>query len=129
MKGCLVVNVEGKSGVLAMMWKESNKVDIKTYSSNHIDAMIKMENNNAISFTGYYGNTDPNKRHLSWEMLKRVSKSVKETWIIGGDFNTILDNAKKEGGRRKPLVQMEEFREIVDEFSMVDLKTDNGWFT
>ncbi|MBA0795979.1 hypothetical protein Gohar_006793 [Gossypium harknessii] len=33
------------------------------------------------------------------------------------------------GGRRKPNALMEDFREVVDELSMVDLKTNNGWFT
>ncbi|KAK8346444.1 hypothetical protein V6Z12_A07G216000 [Gossypium hirsutum] len=54
---------------------------------------------------------------------------VNEKWIIGGDFNALLDEAEKEWGRRKATVFMEDFRSIVDELLMVDLKTDNGWFT
>ncbi|XP_040940052.1 uncharacterized protein [Gossypium hirsutum] len=46
-----------------------------------------------------------------------------------GDFNAILNNSKKEGGRRKPKALMVDFDEIVDELSLVDLKTNNGWFT
>ncbi|KAH1063835.1 hypothetical protein J1N35_028822 [Gossypium stocksii] len=126
MEGCLAVDAKGKSGGLVMMWKEGNKVDIQTYSSNHINTMIQAENEKVIRFMGFYENTDPNKRHLSWDMLKRVRRTVKETWIIGGDFNAILDNAKKDGGRRKPLALMKEFREIVEKLSMVDLKTNNG---
>ncbi|TYH10966.1 hypothetical protein ES288_A07G220900v1 [Gossypium darwinii] len=129
MEGCLAVNANGKSGGLVMMWKESDKVKVQTYSSNHIDSIIKLENDNPIRFTGFYGNAEPNKRQCSWNMLRRVGQSVAEKWIIGGDFNAILDNAENEGGRRKPRVLMEDFREVVDELSMVDLKTDNGWFT
>ncbi|TYH01233.1 hypothetical protein ES288_A09G041600v1 [Gossypium darwinii] len=129
MEGCLVVNANGKSGGLVMMWKESNKVKVQTYSSNHIDSIIKLENDNPIRFTGFYGNAEPNKRQCLWNMLRRVGQSVTKKWIIGGDFNAILDNAKKEGGRRKPSALMEDFREVVDELSMADLKTDNGWFT
>ncbi|KAK8359389.1 hypothetical protein V6Z12_A04G092000 [Gossypium hirsutum] len=62
-------------------------------------------------------------------MLKRVGSSVKEKWIIGGDFNAILDNSKKEGGRRKPQTLVDDFRAVIDDLSLVDLKTDNGWFT
>ncbi|KAB1671562.1 hypothetical protein [Gossypium barbadense] len=129
MEGCLAVNANGKSGGLVMMWKESNKVKVQTYSSNHIDSIIKVENDNPIRFTGFYGNAEPNKRQCLWNMLRRVGQSVTEKWIIGGDFNAILDNAKKEGGRRKPSALMEDFREVVDGLSMADLKTDNGWFT
>ncbi|KAB1671553.1 hypothetical protein [Gossypium barbadense] len=129
MEGCLAVNANGKSGGLVMMWKESNKVEVQTYSNNHINSIIKLENDNLIRFTGFYGNAKPNKRQCSWNMLRRVGQSVTEKWIIGGDFNAILDNAEKEGGRRKPSALMEDFREVVDELSMADLKTNNGWFT
>ncbi|MBA0826247.1 hypothetical protein Goarm_011118 [Gossypium armourianum] len=110
MDGCLAVNTNGKSGGLVMIWKEGTKVEIINYSSNHIDSLIHLENDNPIRFMGFYGKVNPNKRHSSWNMLRSVGKSVKEKWIIGGDFNAILEN-------------------VVDEFSMVDLKTNNGWFT
>ncbi|PPD96734.1 hypothetical protein GOBAR_DD06239 [Gossypium barbadense] len=129
MEGCLTFNAEGKSGGLVLMWKDSSKVDIQSYSSNHIDAMVHNEDVEPVWFTGFYGNADPNKRQCSWNMLRRVGRSVKEKWIIGGDFNAILDNAEKEGGRRKLIALMEDFCEIVNKLSMVDLKTDNGWFT
>ncbi|KAA3469327.1 reverse transcriptase [Gossypium australe] len=103
MEGCLADNADGKSGGLVMMWREIYKVEIQTYSSNHIDLLIHVENDEPIRFTGFYGNADPNKRQCSWNTLRR--------------------------GGRKPNALMEDFREIVDEFLMVDFKTDNGWFT
>ncbi|TYH19506.1 hypothetical protein ES288_A05G357200v1 [Gossypium darwinii] len=128
-EGCLAVNAEGRSGGLVMMWKDSKQVEIQTHSINHIDSLIHVENDSPIRFTGFYGNADPNKRQSSWNMLRRVGQTVNEKWIIGGDFNALLDEAEKEGGRRKATILMEDFRSIVDELSMVDLKTDYGWFT
>ncbi|MBA0580954.1 hypothetical protein Gorai_023151, partial [Gossypium raimondii] len=58
-----------------------------------------------------------------------VGRSVREAWIVGGDFNAIINEAEKEGGRRKSRASMEEFREVMEELSMVDIKTDKGWFT
>ncbi|PPS10879.1 hypothetical protein GOBAR_AA09775 [Gossypium barbadense] len=95
MEGCLAVNANGKSGGLVMMWKKSNQVEVQTYSSDHIDSIIHMDNDNPIRFMGFYGNVEPNKKQCSWNMLRRVGRSFKEKWIIGGDFNAILDNAKK----------------------------------
>ncbi|KAG8497230.1 hypothetical protein CXB51_008424 [Gossypium anomalum] len=46
-----------------------------------------------------------------------------------GDFNAILNNSEKEGGRRKSKVLMDDFSKVVDELSLIDLKTINGWFT
>ncbi|PPR85704.1 hypothetical protein GOBAR_AA34990 [Gossypium barbadense] len=128
-KAVAAVNAEGKCGRLVMMWKESNQVEIPTYSSNHIDALVHLKNESPIHFTGFYGNADPNRRQSSWNMLKRVGQTVTGKWIIEGDFNAILDEAEKDGGRRKPKALMEDFRTIVDELAVVDLKTDNGWFT
>ncbi|PPR87540.1 hypothetical protein GOBAR_AA33138 [Gossypium barbadense] len=111
MEGCLAVNACGKSGGLVMMWKEGTNFEVKSYSSNHIDSLIRVENDNPIRFTGFYGNADPTKRKSSWDMLRRAGSLVKEKWIIGGDFNAILDNSEKEGGRRKPQALMDEFCE------------------
>ncbi|KAG8499276.1 hypothetical protein CXB51_005790 [Gossypium anomalum] len=33
-------------------------------------------------------------------MLQRVGASVKEEWVVGGDFNAMLNDVEKEGGRR-----------------------------
>ncbi|MBA0880481.1 hypothetical protein Goshw_025739 [Gossypium schwendimanii] len=101
-EGCLAVNVMGKSGGLFMMWKEGKR---------------------------FYGNVDPNKRQSSWDMLRKIGKSVKEKWIIEGDFNAILNNMEKDEGMRKQKMLIDDFQAIVDELLLVDLKTDKGWFT
>ncbi|KAH1114434.1 hypothetical protein J1N35_007812 [Gossypium stocksii] len=62
-------------------------------------------------------------------MLRRVKGSLNEGWIVGGDFNAILNNAEKEGGRRKPKAMIEDFYNLLEELNMSDVKTRNGWFT
>lgn len=39
-KNGLIVPSRGKSGGLAMFWKEGIKLDIQTYSNSHIDALV-----------------------------------------------------------------------------------------
>ncbi|MBA0736620.1 hypothetical protein Gogos_010155 [Gossypium gossypioides] len=57
-----------------------------------------------------------------------LGRSVREDWIVGGDFNAIIDEAEKERGRRKPRVTMDKFRDVMEELALVDIKTDKGWF-
>ncbi|PPS07274.1 hypothetical protein GOBAR_AA13381 [Gossypium barbadense] len=96
MDSCLTVDAIGKSGGLALLWREGTKVDITNYSRNHIDSLIYLDNDNIVRFTIYYGNADQNHGNSSWDMLKRVGRAVKETWIVGV-FNAIFSNSKESG--------------------------------
>ncbi|PPR82021.1 hypothetical protein GOBAR_AA38692 [Gossypium barbadense] len=90
----LTVNSEGRSGGLALMWRDGMNVSIQNYSKHHIDSM-------------------------------RVGESVREEWIVGGDFNAFLNDGEKEGGRRGVRAQMNEFKEVMDELALVDIKPDS----
>ncbi|PPR82072.1 hypothetical protein GOBAR_AA38639 [Gossypium barbadense] len=100
-------------------------VSIQNYSKHHIDSMVKLENNKIIRVMGFYGHANPNLRRSSGDILRRVGESVREEWIVGGDFNAILNDAEKEGGRRGVRAQMNEFKEVMDELALVDIKPDS----
>ncbi|TYJ37050.1 hypothetical protein E1A91_A05G349500v1, partial [Gossypium mustelinum] len=129
MEGCLAVDSEGKSGGLALLWKEGVNVSVQNYSKFHIDSLVSMDDGEKFRFTSFYGQTDPSLRQQSWDMLRRVKSMVNEGWIMGGDFNAILNNSEKEGGRRKPRTLMDDFCDVLEELSLTDVKTPNGWFT
>ncbi|MBA0711256.1 hypothetical protein Golax_010455 [Gossypium laxum] len=65
MAGCLAVNSEGRSGGLALLWKDGVDVSIQNYSRHHMDLLVRMENHNSTRFTGFYGHEDPNLRERS----------------------------------------------------------------
>ncbi|TYG80510.1 hypothetical protein ES288_D02G221900v1 [Gossypium darwinii] len=125
----LTVNSEGRSGGLALMWRDGMNVSIQNYSKHHIDSMVKLDNNKTIRVTGFYGHANPNHRSSSWDILRRVGESVREEWVVGGDFNAILNDAEKEGGRKRVRGQMNEFKDVMDDMALVDIKPDSGWFT
>ncbi|PPD95333.1 hypothetical protein GOBAR_DD07639 [Gossypium barbadense] len=97
MAGCLVVSSESHSGGLAMLWKDGVNVTIQNYSSHHFDSLVCMESYNNIRFMGFYGHADPNIRSRPWDILRMVRISVREDWIVGGDFNAMTYEAEKEG--------------------------------
>ncbi|KAK8292764.1 hypothetical protein V6Z11_D06G140800 [Gossypium hirsutum] len=129
MEGCLAVSSEGKSGGMALLWRDGVGVTIQNYSKYHIDSLVCMEDGEKFRFTGFYGQTESSLRHQAWDMLRRVKSTVNEGWIVGGDFNAILNDAEKEGGRRKPRALVDEFKNILEELSLTDVRTCNGWFT
>ncbi|KAG8503158.1 hypothetical protein CXB51_000959 [Gossypium anomalum] len=79
MEGCLAVNAIGKSGGLAIMWKEGIKVEIKNYSNNHIDSLIHLENDKVVRFTDYRGIFQCDSRQVEKE---GEGENKKILWMI-----------------------------------------------
>ncbi|XP_016669954.1 uncharacterized protein [Gossypium hirsutum] len=104
---------------LALLWREGMTVMIQNYSKYHIDSLVCLEDGMRLRLTGFYGQADPNNRNLSWDMLRRVKDTINEGWILAGDFNAILNNAEKEGGRRKPRSSMEDFCKLLEELALI----------
>ncbi|PPS11548.1 hypothetical protein GOBAR_AA09097 [Gossypium barbadense] len=111
---------------LAMLWKDGAYVFIQKYSSHHIDSLVRMENHESIRFTGLYGHADRNLRSQSWDILKMVGSLVREDWVVGGNFNAIINEVEKEGPCGKSRVTMEKFRDVMEELTVVDIKTDKA---
>ncbi|PPD83789.1 hypothetical protein GOBAR_DD19259 [Gossypium barbadense] len=78
---------------------------------------------------GFYGHANSSLRRSSWDILRRVGELVGEEWVVGRDFNAVLNDTEKEGGRRGVRAQMNEFKEVMDEVALVDMKPDSGCFT
>ncbi|PPD76926.1 hypothetical protein GOBAR_DD26155 [Gossypium barbadense] len=96
MQNGLFVSSEGRSGGLALMWRDGVDVAIQNYYKYHIDSLVRLENYNNVRFTRFYGHVNPNLRSSSWDMLRRVCGSVREDWVVGRVFNAILNDAKKD---------------------------------
>ncbi|KAK8370228.1 hypothetical protein V6Z12_A01G163600 [Gossypium hirsutum] len=129
MQSGLAVNSEGRSGGLALIWEEGIDVTIQSLSKHHINSMVRLKNHNNILVTGFYGHANPNLRSNSWEMLERVGGLVREDWVVGGDFNAILNEAEKDGGQKRVRAHMEKFKDVLGNLALVDIKPIRGWFT
>ena len=97
-----VVPSIGSSGGLILLWKEELKVDIKTFSQNHIDAWVNGGEVGWWHFMGFYGQSDTAKRHESWAKLKHLKRSSSLPWLVIGDFNEIMGLSEKEGESIRP---------------------------
>ena len=67
----LFVASNGSSGGLAMLWKETVKLDVQTFSMSHIDAWV--DGGPRVGWwhlTGFYGNPEMGRRPESWAKLK-----------------------------------------------------------
>ncbi|KAA3487553.1 reverse transcriptase [Gossypium australe] len=102
MDGCFVVEAEGRCGGLALLWKNEANITINNFSNHHINSLVSIDGMDCFRFID---------------------------WIVGGDSNAILNDAKNFGGRCKSRVVMEEFGKVLDELALIDIKPNKGWFT
>ncbi|XVF50977.1 hypothetical protein PTKIN_Ptkin04bG0146800 [Pterospermum kingtungense] len=129
MYGLVGVDAVGRSGGLAMMWKEDIDLKLMSYSKFHIDMEVTDNQHNVWRLIGFYGEPDPQKRHEGWTMLKTLAQTNDKRWVCIGDFNEILSNSKKEGGNLHPAWQMRDFWEALDHSNLHDLGYKGKWYT
>ncbi|CAB4278316.1 unnamed protein product [Prunus armeniaca] len=60
-------------------------------------------------------------RH-SWDLLRRIAGSVQGPWIVGGDFNEILEAHEYFGRHFRPMSQMRAFREALEECGLTTIR-------
>lgn len=62
-KGVFTVDSLGRNGGLALLWREEVQVHINSYSRNHIDAKVSVDERSMHwRFTGFYGHPKRNKK-------------------------------------------------------------------
>jgi ribonuclease HI len=129
-EGLFVVEPVGRSGGLALFWKNMDDLEIQNYSRRHINAIVRpVEGGIPWKFTGFYGHPDPSKRSESWSLLSLLKSFAPMPWLCVGDFNEITHQAEKSGASRRREGQMEAFRNALDDCHLGDLGFTGPRFT
>ena len=117
----LVINSNNKGGGLVLFWNDDFHVSIKSYSSSHIDAIIKEGTEDAWRLTGVYGALETHKREETWALLRHLDHMFKLLWCCIGDFNEIVKLEEMKGRISRPDRQMRGFRSALNDYGLVDL--------
>jgi hypothetical protein len=128
--GVFAVDPVGRSGGVALLWKEDQDLEIQNYSQRHINAVVKRRGDGfSWKLTGFYGDPDSSKRKESWALLKHLKSFEPEPWLCVGDFNEITQQGETTGEVRRRERHMEEFRLALEECSLGDLGFNELRFT
>lgn len=125
------VNPRGSKGGLVLLWNINANISILSYSHGHIDVLVNTSPN-PFYFTGFYGNPIQYKRTQSWNLLKRIAETHNSKdlgWIVGGDFNEILFEHEKAGGKLRALHLINEFRNTLNDLSLSTVQSNGPWYT
>lgn len=78
-----------------MLWEESVMVSLISYSSNHMDTIIRWsEEETEWRFTRIYGWPEAQNKHKTCEMLADLSPDLDLSWMVGGDLNSYSQTSK-----------------------------------
>jgi len=128
--GLFVVDPIGRSGGLALFWKDVQSLEIFNYSRSHIHAVIKdSEGAPQWQFTGFYGQPDVTRRNESWVLLKHLKTLLLLPWLCTGDFNEIVVQFEKTGAALRRDSQMAGFRDALEVCDLSDLGYVDPRFT
>ena len=118
----LFVPCQGHNGGLALLWTREINLEIKSFGSHHIDAVISEETSNfKWRFTGFYGHPQTHMRQQSWDLLEFLKNQSQLPWFCFGDFNEVLSMDKKSGRAVRSQSQMDKFRDVVNACGFKDL--------
>lgn len=59
----------------------------------------------------FYGHPEEHRRKETWNLLDLLKPNIDQAWCVLSDFNEIISQGEKMGGRQRLEDQMEEFIE------------------
>ncbi|CAA7047598.1 unnamed protein product [Microthlaspi erraticum] len=122
-----IVSPQGLSGGLVVFWKNFVSVSCISFDSRLIDIHVEYK---AFQFylSCVYGHPIPSQRNHLWEKLQRIAVHRLGPWMMCGDFNEILSNAEKKGGRIRSESSFRNFRLMMETCDMQDIRSKGNPF-
>ncbi|VFQ92152.1 unnamed protein product [Cuscuta campestris] len=119
--GAFSVCSVGRSGGLALLWKENGTASLLSYSRSHIDILVSLPNTETWRLTGFYGDPRRDHRRESWNLLLLLKDKSPLPWFVIGDFNDICKSSEKRGGAPHPPALIAAFTSTLEACDLFDL--------
>lgn len=97
-EGAFSVDVQGRSGGIALLWRYKEEVQLLSYSKNHIDVKLDIRDWNTFRLTGIYGEPDRSRRKETRNLIRNLKGNSSIPWCLIGDLNNVTKQEDKRGG-------------------------------
>ena len=125
----LIVAAKGRSGGICLFWSSSIVVDVLEFNAVTVALNIH-DHLCSWALVGFYGPPYHRKRIKAWTNLHALLQSITGPWLCFGDFNSILNDNEKEGGRSGSSSSAINFlRNLMFDLGAVDLGFSSAKFT
>ncbi|KAH7848623.1 hypothetical protein Vadar_005240 [Vaccinium darrowii] len=130
MDGLQIVDPIGTAGGLVVLWRQDLKVRLVRKSSFFIELLITDEDlGHEWHLINLYASTHDGIRKGQWEELLRYRQQSSAEWVLWGDFNDLLWEDEKQGGRRREIWSLRAFRQFVNRLEAIDMGFSGYPFT
>jgi exonuclease III len=102
MPNMIVIDCKGRSGGLALFWRNGVDVRLRWKGRYHIDVDVVEQNGTKWRFTGIYGESKQGLKENTWRLLRTLHGQSDLPCLCMGDFNEILSEHEKGGGLPRP---------------------------
>ncbi|KAK4271730.1 hypothetical protein QN277_020377 [Acacia crassicarpa] len=120
----------GLAGGLSVWWQNSVSLTVLYKSKNIIHVLFESNSLAGPAFiTFVYGPPKEGERRVIWELLRRVAASMKEAWLVVGDFNDLLSQMEKEGGNPRSIRKIINFQSYLSDCNLIDLEFKGSKYT
>lgn len=124
------IEANGLSGGLCLFWKANMEINVIRSCQNYIHTTITDKDNNLMwQATFIYANPNYSIRRHFWNRLLSLNPNLNNPWLCLGDFNEVLEQHEKDGLREQSRNRMENFKEFLDEASLMDIHLKGCRFT
>lgn len=127
MSGCLV-NSPAK-GRIWIFWRTHCDVSLIEASDQFITVSINAGFSCHVLATIVHASCSLVERRALWDYLVDFSGSCNSPWLVGGDFNSILDLMEKRGGKRAFSLSMSDFQACISATGLQDAGFQGCKFT
>lgn len=121
-EGPFAVDIDGKSGGTALLWRNQEEVQLLSYSKNHIDVKVVIREWSKFRLTGIYCEPDRARRRETWKLIRDLKPKSMLSWCLLGDMNNIVKKEDKRGGLPYPSWLIQGFQEVLEDCGLYDVE-------
>lgn len=83
-----------------LLWKKDVDLEVIFYYNSCIHSRVR-DNTSGIEWmlSKIYGSPEIERMSVFWDLLRSLGSSIDLPWLVYGDFNEILFQHEKRGGR------------------------------
>uniref|UniRef100_A0A803QRP6 Reverse transcriptase domain-containing protein n=1 Tax=Cannabis sativa TaxID=3483 RepID=A0A803QRP6_CANSA len=120
-QGAFLVDCRGKSGGVALFWKDTEDVNLLGFGDNFINVVVSGSEGVQWRLTGFYGEPNRSLRKNTWDQIRYLKTKYTLPWCIIGDLNNVSSQSDKRGGNPYPNWLIEGFGDMLEDCSLIDM--------